>query len=42
MYPIKEKYVIHFKLRVDFKGCDYSKEMTGQPMMFDITNFLNS
>ena len=25
MYPIKEKCVIHFKLYVDFIGCDYSK-----------------
>ena len=33
MHPIKEKCVIHFKLSVDFRGCDYSKEMTVQPMM---------
>ena len=25
MYHIKEKCVIHFKLSVDFSGCDYSK-----------------
>ena len=25
MYPIKEKCVIHFKLSVDFSGCDYLK-----------------
>ena len=25
MNPIKEKCVVHFKLCVDFKGCDYSK-----------------
>ena len=33
MYLIKEKCVIHFKLSVDFIGCDYSKEMTMQPMI---------
>ena len=33
MYHIKEKCVIHFKLSVDFRGCDYSKEMTVQPMI---------
>ena len=33
MYPIKEKCVIHFKLSVDFRVYDYSKEMIVQPMM---------
>ena len=33
MHPIKEKCVIHFKLSVYFRGYDYSKEMTMQPMM---------
>ena len=33
MYPIKEKCVIHFKLSVDFRGCDYLEEITVQPMM---------
>ena len=33
MYPIKLKCVIHFKLRIYFNGCDYSKEMTMQPMI---------
>ena len=31
--PYKEKCVIHFKLSVDFSGCDYPKEITVQPMM---------
>ena len=38
MYPIKEKCVIHFKLSVDFIGCDFSKEIIVQPMMLSLSS----
>ena len=38
MYHSKENCVIHFKLGIDFRGCDYSKEMTVQPMMLWLSN----